>query len=260
MFNNQGNIFKWILIMIVVVVAGCASTKRPLSNPQDPYENFNRKVFAFNMAVDKAFFRPIAKVYDNMLPWPIKRGVRNVFCNLGDVNSAANEMLQLHFGQAVADLARVVINTIVGLGGLFDVATSLGLERDKEDFGLTLGVWGSNDSPYLILPFLGPSTIRDTVALPVDYLLSVWPYIEWDSVRYSMMATNLVQRRATLLAGDNIVDQAFDPYLFVRDAYLQRRSYLVKESQEEHEAKYVDDNGITHRKRHTIPAHGVLAN
>lgn len=261
--ESKGKFFKSVLLgsFIGLSVAGCAINKGEAVDPRDPYEHFNRKVFAFNMAVDRAFFRPVAKVYDKVLPWPIKTGVRNFFGNIGDVTSVANELLQLHFSQVVADLARITINTTVGVGGLFDVATRIGLEKDKEDFGLTLASWGSKNSPYLILPFMGPYTLRDAVGLPVDYFLfSVWPYVATNALRYGLQGTALVQYRASLLAGDDIVDQAFDPYAFVRDAYLQRRDYLIKEAKEENVTKYVDDKGVFHRRHRSIPVNSVLAN
>lgn len=262
MAQSKWTFFKWILpIFFMFGLVGCATDKFPPSHPQDPYEHFNRKVFAFNMALDRAFFRPIAKVYDAVLPWPVKKGVRNFFGNLNDLTSVANELLQMHFAQAVADLARIVINTTIGIGGLFDVATYLGLEKDKEDFGLTLASWGSTATPYIILPFLGPYTLRDFVGMPVDYFLfGVWPYIPWDSLRYGLQGISLVQYRASLLAGDEIVDQAFDPYVFIRDAYLQRRAYLVKENKENHITKYADEHGIVHRRHRSIPANSVLSN
>ena len=260
--KSKGNFLKWILFgFFVICLTGCATSKLPPVNPQDPYEHFNRKVFAFSMALDRAFFRPVAKVYDAVLPWPVKKGVRNFFGNLNDVTSVANEILQLHFSQVVADLARIVINTTVGIGGLFDVATRLGLEKDKEDFGLTLASWGSNNTPYIVLPFLGPYTVRDFVGMPIDYFLfSVWPYVKWDAVRYGLQGLNVVQYRASLLAGNEIIDQAFDPYVFVRDAYLQRRADLVKEAKEEHVTKYVDDRGVFHRRHRSIPVNSVLSN
>lgn len=260
--KGKEGFLKWILLgFFVVIVTGCATSKIPLSHPQDPYESFNREVFAFNMAVDRAFFRPIAKVYDAVLPWPIKKGVRNFFGNISDVTSVANEILQLHFAQVAANLARVAINTTIGIGGLFDVASSLGLEQDKEDFGLTLASWGSENTPYLVLPFMGPYTLRDFVGVPIDYLFfSVWPYVNDDDLRFGLQGTSTLQRRVSLLAGDKIIDQAFDPYVFVRDAYLQRRAYLVKEAKEEHVMQYVDEKGVEHRRHRSIPVNSVLAN
>lgn len=262
MWISKVKTLKWIVFgYFVISMTGCAISKFPSNDPQDPYEHFNRKVFDFNLALDRAFFRPVAKVYDKLLPWQLKKGVRNFFSNIGDVTSAANEVLQVNFSQCIADLARVVINTTVGMGGLFDVATLLGLEKDREDFGLTLAMWGSKNAPYLVLPFIGPYTLRDAVGLPIDYfLLSVWPYLKSDALAYSLEAAYLVQYRASLLAGDEIIDQAFDPYVFVRDAYLQRRAYLIKENEERHIIRYVDEKGVAHRRHRSIPAHSVLPN
>ena len=255
---NKNILSRLLLISIILILTGCATRKGPV-NPKDPYEHFNRKVFAFNMAVDRAFFRPVAKVYDAVIPWPLKKGVTNVFNNVGDVTSAANEILQLNFPQAIADLARVVINTIVGVGGLFDVATKLGVERDVEDFGLTLARWGSRDTPYVVLPFLGPSTVRDAVSLPVNYLLlSPWAYVDSPTIRYSAKGLYYVQRRAILLIGDKVIEQAFDPYIFIRNAYLQRREYLIKERDMRRVRHYVDENGVKHRKTQHLKENNIV--
>lgn len=253
MLKNKEIFFRAVLLISLLFgLVGCATNKGPV-DPQDPYEHFNRKVFAFNMALDKALFRPVAKTYDTIFPWPVKKGVHNFFNNVGDITSAANELLQLDVPQAIADLARVVINTIVGIGGLFDVATRLGVERDAEDFGLTLAHWGAKDSPYLVLPFLGPATIRDAVALPVNYfLLSPWGYVKSPEIRYISAGLYFVQRRSELLIGDKVLEQSFDPYLFVRDAYLQRRAYLIDENNQHRIERYVADDGTQHRKTQTI--------
>jgi phospholipid-binding lipoprotein MlaA len=262
MFNGSIRRFftKTVIIVLFFMVTGCASKGPPPTCPQDPYENFNRKVFAFNMTMDRVFFRPVAKVYDTVFPSPIKHGVRNFFANLGSLPVIANALLQLHFAQAIADTARFVINSIVGVGGLFDVASRLGLERDTEDFGLTLGVWGSDKTPYIVLPFFGSYTLRDAVGAPVDYLFfSIWPHINSKKLLYGLQAGNLVQRRADLLIGDGVIDQAFDPYVFVRDAYLQRRAHLVKESKEKHITHYEDEEGVMRRSRRTIPVSSVIS-
>ena len=261
MLEGKRKFFKWILFCCLIAsLTGCATSKFPPTDPRDPYEHFNRKVFAFNMALDRAFFRPIAKVYDVVIPWPLKRGIRNFFGNISDITSVANEVLQLHFSQVAADLARVAINTTIGMCGLFDMAAHFGLAKDKEDFGLTLATWGSNDTPYIVLPFLGPRTIRDAVAMPIDYyFLSIWPFVKWDAIRYSLRATDYVQRRSSLLVGDKVIEQAFDAYAFVRDAYLQRRAYLVKETKEEHVSRYIDKKGTVHRHRRSIPVESVLS-
>ena len=251
---------KIVAAVLFFMLAGCAGNGSQPTSPQDPYENFNRKVFTFNMAMDRTFFRPVAKVYNKALPPPVKHGVRNFFANLGTVPMIANELLQLHFAHAIANMARLVINSIVGIGGLFDVASKLGLERDTGDFGLTLGVWGSNETPYLVLPFFGPYTLRDAVGAPIDYLFfSVWPHINNKPLLYSLGTVNLVQRRAGLLVGDSVVDQVFDPYVFVRDAYLQRRAYLVRESKVRHVTSYEDEKGVIRRRRRTIPVDSVIS-
>jgi phospholipid-binding lipoprotein MlaA len=246
-------IFRRILLSSLIFgIAGCATNKAPV-NPQDPYENINRKIFAFNMAFDHAFIRPVAKVYDVVLPWQVKKGVSNFFDNIGDVTSAANELLQLDFPQTIADLARVAINTTIGIGGLFDVATQLGIERDAEDFGVTLAHWGSRNTPYIVLPILGPFTIRDAVGFPINYLiLSPWGYIRSPAIAWSTAGLYFVQRRAQLLIGDKVVEQAFDPYVFIRDAYLQRRDFLIDEHNQRSVEKYVDEKGIKHRKTQTL--------
>ncbi|EKE01919.1 MAG: hypothetical protein ACD_21C00025G0030 [uncultured bacterium] len=253
MLKNKAKIFRQIILTgLIIGITGCATNTGPV-DPQDPYEHINRKIFDFNMAVDRALFRPIAKTYDVVLPWQLKKGIHNVFGNIGDVTSAANEILQLDFPQAIADLARVVINTTVGLGGLFDVATHLGLEKDTEDFGLTLAHWGSRNTPYIVLPFLGPSTIRDAVGLPVNYLLlSPWGYIQSSELAYGSAGLYFIQRRATLLIGDKVVDEAFDPYVFIRDAYLQRREFLINENDMRTVEYYVDDKGVKHRKTQSL--------
>ena len=254
MTKSKENFFRLLLIVIlIVVITGCATTKLPV-DPKDPYEHINRKIFDFNMALDRAFFRPIAKTYDVVLPWQMKKGVYNFFNNIGDVTSAANELLQLDFPQTIADLARVVINTTIGIGGLFDVATRLGVERDAEDFGITLGHWGAKDTPYIMLPFFGPSTVRDAVGLPINYfLLSPWAYINSLEAQYAAAGLYYVQRRATLLIGDDLIDQAFDPYVFIRDAYLQRRNFMIDENNERRVHNYVDEDGIKHRKTQCLP-------
>ena len=250
----KNKIFRWVLFASMIFgITGCATTNGPV-NPQDPYEHINRKIFDFNMALDRALFRPIAKTYDVILPWQVKKGVYNFFNNIGDVTSAANELLQLDFPQTIADLARVVINTTIGIGGLFDVATRLGIERDAEDFGITLGHWGSKDTPYIMLPFFGPSTVRDAVGLPINYfLLSPWAFVNSLETQYAAAGLYYVQRRATLLIGDDLIDQAFDPYVFIRDAYLQRRDFMIDENNEHRIHNYVDEDGIKHRKTQCLP-------
>lgn len=231
MLNNRKIFFSLILLIsIIFIISGCAINKAPV-DPQDPYEHFNRKVFAFNMALDRAFFRPAAKAYDVVTPWPLKRGIYNIFGNVNDITAIVNEILQLNFPKAVSNFTRVFINTIVGVGGLFDVATRLGVEKNLSDFGLTLARWGSRNTPYLVLPFFGPSTIRDAAGMPINYfLLSPWNYIRSDALQWGAFGLYYLQLRAQMLIGDEALDQAFDPYIFVRDAYLQNREFLINKN------------------------------
>jgi phospholipid-binding lipoprotein MlaA len=225
------NISRWFrflaIISLVVVLSGCAIDKQ-LIEPQDPYENINRKVFAFNMTLDRACFKPIAKVYDRVLPDRVKKSVYNFFGNLGNVPNVANDLLQANFHQAAADGCRFFFNSTIGVAGLFDIASRMGLPPNYQDFGLTLAKWGTKNTPYLVLPFFGPSTVRDTVGLPINYeFLSVWPYIEPVESRYALAAVSWISTRERLLAGDKVLEQAFDPYIFVRNAYLQRRAVMI---------------------------------
>lgn len=226
-------IFLLISLAATLSLVGCASTHP--HDPQDPYQNFNRKVFAFNMAVDKVVTKPIAKAYNKVTPDFAKTGVINFFSNIDDVSSAANSLLQGNLIAALSNSWRVVFNTTLGIGGLFDVASHLGLKKDHEDFGQTLAVWGVKRSPYLVLPLLGPSTARDTFGYAVNsYVLSPWIFVHPFYVRYIGTGVNLVSRRAELLPADKLVEQAFDPYIFVRDAYMQRREVEIEHSLNDH--------------------------
>jgi phospholipid-binding lipoprotein MlaA len=222
-------------------LTGCSTTKAHNSsvntannsfNP-DPFEKFNRKVYAFNTVVDKAIIRPIAKTYDFVMPSPVKKGVSNFFSNLDEVPTIANDLLQANFSQMCIDTGRFVINSTIGIGGLFDLAARMDLEKNHDDFGITLAKWGARKSPYLVLPILGPSTIRDTVSLPVNAEMSVITHIDDNDTRLALQGTQLISTRAQLLQGDQVIDEAFDPYVLVRDAYLQRRHYLTTHTTED---------------------------
>jgi len=209
-------------------LGGCATTDPDFADPRDPLEGFNRAMFSFNDFLDRAIFKPLAQGYKLIVPSPVDKGVTNFFNNLEDVTSAINSLLQFKVGHAATDLARVVVNSTVGIGGLFDVATRLDLQRYKEDFGQTLGVWGVASGPYLVLPVLGPSSGRDAVGVVVDWFADPLPYLKDDTVRWSLRGLDLVDTRADLLNASRVLDQAaLDPYSFVRDAYLQRRRSMV---------------------------------
>ncbi len=194
----------------------------------DPLEGFNRAMYSFNDGLDRAIIKPVAKTYQKVVPKPVNKGISNFFSNLGDVIVILNDLLQFKLIQAASDTGRVVLNSTVGLLGFIDVATPIGLEKHNEDFGQSLGYWGIGPGYYLVLPLFGPSNLRDGVGLAVDFRADPITTIEDDSARYGVFSLKAVDKRAGLLKASRILDEAaFDPYIFVRDAYLQRRNYLV---------------------------------
>jgi phospholipid-binding lipoprotein MlaA len=206
------------------LLGGCAS----VGNPRDPLEPVNRGIYTFNDAVDTTVLRPAAELYRGLVPRLVRNGVHNVFANINDVIIALNNLLQAKFVNAVSDTGRIVVNTTVGLLGVFDVATELGLEKHDEDFGQTLGYWGLGDGPYLVLPILGPSSLRDSVGVFVDFKTDPLTYIDPTRDRNIVWGVRAVNRRSELLDASKILETAaLDPYQFVRDAYLQRRRSLV---------------------------------
>ena len=221
---------RWIRMgLLVTMASGCASV--PGAAPpsqQDPWENFNRKVFSFNEAVDEAVLKPVATAYVNVVPELVRKGVSNVLGNIGDVWSAANHLLQgkVHHGLDMG--MRVLTNTFFGLGGLLDPASEMGLVRRSEDFGQTLGRWGVGTGPYLMLPLLGPSTVRDGSALLIDRQAAPSALGHTDAATYGIAALELVNVRASLLGATQLLnDVALDKYTFLRQAYLARRLDVV---------------------------------
>ncbi|KND58773.1 Nucleoside ABC transporter, periplasmic nucleoside-binding protein [Candidatus Burkholderia verschuerenii] len=207
-------------------LAGCATVTTPTKG--DPFESYNRTMFTINDTVDQYAFKPVAKGYVWAVPEPVRNSVTNFFSNIGDVYIAANNLLQLKIADGVSDIMRVAINTVFGVGGLFDVASAARLPKHAGDFGLTMGHYGVPPGPFLVLPLLGPSTIRDTVGLVPDYFGNPLSYVHPDSVSWALYGVNLVNTRANLLgATDVLADAALDKYSFVRNAYLQRRQYLI---------------------------------
>lgn len=209
-------------------------TPMPTAPPiNDPYENFNRSIFSFNDVLDTYFLVPVSKFYNKVMPKPLNRGIYNAFSNLNNFPTIGNDLLQGNFYQATSDSWRFFVNSTAGAGGLFDVARNMGLDPNTEDFGLTLARWGYTDSSYLVLPFLGPSTVRDAAGLPVDYFIfSPYNYIEDSRTRYTLYALNIVSKRAQLLQYQDLYNQiALDRYAFIRNAYLQQRSNAIDRNQ-----------------------------
>lgn len=223
------------LSLSLLLLSGCASG--PGTHSGDPFEPVNRAVFNFNEAVDTAVVKPVATAYRDVTPAPVRRGVYSFFQNISDVWAFANNVLQGKGEPAMDSLFRVTINTVWGVGGIFDVASALQIPQHKEDFGKTLGVWGVSAGPYVVLPLLGPSSVRDTIGTVVDGKGSVMNQIDNVPVRNSLAGLPLVDTRSNLLGVSSFVEEAsLDKYTFTRDIYMQRRqSQLGKESQEREE-------------------------
>lgn len=212
------------LILSATQLISCANN---FKDPQDPYEKYNRAVFKFNSTLDKAAFRPVARTYTKVVPGVVQARVTNFFLNIADVPAVFNDILQLQPTYALKDSGRFVINSTLGVFGLFDVASKMNLPKHPNDFGLTLAYWGMQRSPYMVLPFFGPSTFRDSLADPVAVYTSPITYVGSEKIIYSAYALNKINQRAALLPADALVDDAFDPYVFVRDAYLQNRQNKI---------------------------------
>lgn len=208
----------------------------------DRFEGFNRAMFGFNEGLDKYILKPVAKTYRFVTPAPVDQGITNFFNNLDDVETFANSLLQGKFHNAIVTLNRIIWNTSVGLLGFFDVATSFGLQNEEEDFGQTLAVWGYEDSSYIVLPFLGPSTVRDFAGTAVDGLyFDALDYVDEinDDERLMLMGLKIVDLRADLIPAENLMAGG-DKYLFLRNAYLQNRNFLIKDG--EVEDNFSDDD------------------
>ncbi len=224
---------------VALLAAGCA-TRAP--NPDDPLEPYNRAMFNFNEKVDEAVLRPVAKVYDRATPRPVKTGVGNFFGNVGDLWTGVNNLLQGKFREGLSDGGRVLVNTTVGIFGLFDVASELGAPKHDEDFGQTLGWWGVDEGPYFVVPFFGPRTARDAAVLPVDlYGDNVWG-LEHVPTRNALTALRITHNRAALLGIERTLEEGtLDKYAYARDFYLQQRRYKVFDGNPPNQ--YEDFNG-----------------
>ena len=214
------------------LITGCATVQSP--NPNDPWESYNRSMFAFNDAVDKALLKPIATGYDQLMPDPVQSCVHNIFNNLGDAWSAINSFFQGRGHDFANSLGRVLFNSTVGLGGCIDIASRHGSQRIPNDFGVTLGVWGVGSGPYFVLPFLGASSLRDSTEFVGTLAANISPlspvlHMTDHPERNALLGLYIIDTRANLLDADRLVDDvALDRYSFIRDAYIQRRKALVE--------------------------------
>ncbi len=230
MKNSSNNNFSsyFLLFIAVLFSSGCATIEGP-PNPDDPFEAFNRSMFEFNEAVDKYAFKPAAKGYNFIMPSFASKGVSNFFNNVDDIVVFFNQILQFKFAEAAATSARFVFNTTFGLLGLIDVARDMDLPKYSEDFGQTLAVWGVDSGPYLVLPFIGPQTLRGTAGLAVDWTYFD-PIFKRQTLKQSLVTLTIkyIDIRAGLLKATKIMDDTVpDKYAFMRDAWLSRREYLI---------------------------------
>jgi phospholipid-binding lipoprotein MlaA len=225
-----------LLAVVLAALAGCATIREGRGGPGqrlDPWENWNRKVFNFNEGLDNAVLKPVATFYSDVVPQPVRRSVTNFFNNFSDAWSAINNMLQGKFALGFEDATRVGANTLFGLGGILDVASEMGLEHHYEDFGQTLGRYGVGAGAYVVLPILGPSTVRDTAALPLDRLATPPAFFDGNGAQLGLGLLQILNTRSNLLGATRVIDDiALDKYTFVRDAYLQRRRSLVFDGEE----------------------------
>jgi len=225
MRGRQTGLRAAALALALLAAAGCSTVA---TDPRDPFEGFNRAMYAFNDGLDQVAVKPVSRAYKAVAPEPLRGMVRNFFANIDDVFNGANNMLQGKFLDGWTDWFRVIVNTSFGVLGINDVASDMGLEKHNEDFGQTFAVWGVGDGPYLVLPFFGPYTLRDSGGLIFDWELDPVVRARPIALRNSLIATRFVSKRTDFLDASRMLDEAaLDRYVFLRDAYLQRRRSLI---------------------------------
>jgi len=219
----------WIpfLLMACLSLFGCATQPNAKRDPRDPFERVNRVTYHFNDALDRAVLKPVAVGYRKITPRPVRTSVSNFIDNLSYTTTVANDLLQLKFKPFFQDTGRLVVNTTVGIGGLFDPASRIGLQKNEEDLGLTFGHWGAGPGPYIVIPFLGPSDVRDGIGRIGDIFTDPRHYIKNGWVSWSLWGVQVVDTRSRLLDTEKVLEGAYDKYSFLRNVYLQRRQYLV---------------------------------
>jgi len=231
---------RLVLLLAVLAVSGCATS--PDADPRDPLEPMNRAVYKFNDTFDEAIAKPVATVYRDLLHVEIRSRVSNFFSNIQDIFIGVNNLLQGKLQDGVEDWARFAFNSTIGLAGIHDVASDMGIEKHNEDFGQTFGRWGAGPGPYLILPFLGSSTLRDAGGTAVDWYVAPLQHARPIALRNTLYGVYLINTRAELIEAGNILEQAaLDRYVFQRDAYLQRRRSLIYDGSPPRERNDVND-------------------
>lgn len=230
-----------VICVFSLALSACASNgTRTDSASYDPFESFNRKVYAFNMNVDKVTLKPLAKGYKKVMPSPIRRGFANIFANLGAPRSSLNNFLQGKPKRGFNELGRFLFNSTLGLAGIFDVASAAGMERYDENFSQTLAVWGLPEGPYLVLPILGPHAALDSVGMPVDYYSDLNTHLT-AGVKDRLYLFRMVDARARLLSAETLLDKSNDPYISLRESYLQNRAFKVYDGEPPEDDDILDD-------------------
>jgi phospholipid-binding lipoprotein MlaA len=223
--QTSGSVKKTVAIALTAVaLSGCATS----GNQKDPVEGFNRAMFAFNEGLDAVIIKPVAQGYDAVMPSPVRTGVTNFFGNIADIFIGVNNLLQGKPAEAASDIGRVLVNSTIGILGLIDVASNMGMEKHEEDFGQTFGRWGVGDGAYVVIPVFGPRTVRDTAGLVLDVAADPVAQVDHVPTRNSLLALRIVDTRADLLPADKVIEEAaLDKYAYIRDGYLQRRRSLI---------------------------------
>jgi phospholipid-binding lipoprotein MlaA len=218
---------RLVLGMLALMLSACASIPEEQRVETDPWEPLNQTLFDVNQGLDKVLTKPLAKGYRAVLPGPVRRVVSNFFTNLTTPRSVINNLLQGKPIQGLSETGRFLFNSTVGIGGLFDVATAAGMEEYREDFGQTAAVWGVPDGPYVMLPFLGPQTLRDAVLLPLDIVVDPLYHYENSSIQTKLYVLRLIDLRHQLLTADKFLEESKNPYVTLRESYLQNRKYEI---------------------------------
>jgi phospholipid-binding lipoprotein MlaA len=242
---NGRCVLALLLATLTLLSVGCASVSGQGQHPQDPYETTNRQVSDFNDSIDRSLLKPVATQYKQTVPEVVQSGVKNVFGNLTDIWSTANNAMQLKPMETAETGLRAAVNSVFGIYGLIDWGTRIGLQRHNADFGHTLGYWGVPSGPFVVLPIFGPSNVRDTVGLVVDMDQNLWSHVDPTATRYTGTALRVIDKRAEFLGMDKQLDQlALDKYAFIRDAYLQRRKAQTQRVKDDKDRGYGPVDGI----------------
>lgn len=239
--SRQSRLRNTFMTILLLALSGCTTIPPEQRTEYDPLESVNRPVNEFNLGLDKMTTRPLARGYAAVVPGPARKGIANFFANLLTPRSSLNHFLQGKPKQGFSELGRLVINSTVGIGGLFDVATSAGLEEQREDFGQTAAVWGMPAGPYVVLPFLGPRTLRDALFSPINKIAEPLVHYDNTSVRDKLLVLELIAIRERFLSADKLLQDSKDPYVTLRESYLQNREYQVFDGEPPEDDDFFDE-------------------